>query len=171
MWSRLVLAVVMTGISASDGLSATEELPKSCSRADVEKYGRPVIFERQRGIAFGVSACELTFLQKIQVFNSSGLPLERAAHKRLRDEGKSDNDLVAAPQSSPLSPAPVRLLIRGPSIARTLLMSCLRATTRYARGNKVALVPIPHHAAQRQRGSTLSSTNSETASLLILDVD
>jgi hypothetical protein len=96
MWSRLVLAVVMTGISASDGLSATEELPKSCSRADVEKYGRPVIFERQRGIAFGVSACELTFLQKIQVFNSSGLPLERAAHKRLRDEGKSDNDLVVA---------------------------------------------------------------------------
>ena len=50
-------------------------------------------------------------------------------------------------------------------------MSCLRATTGYARGNKVVLVPIPHHAAQRQRGSTLSSTNSETASLLILDVD
>jgi hypothetical protein len=46
MWSRLVLAVVMTGISASDGLSATEELPKSCSQADVEKYGRPVMFER-----------------------------------------------------------------------------------------------------------------------------
>jgi hypothetical protein len=44
---------------------------------------------------YGV-CCELTFLQKIQVFNSSGLPLESAAHKRLRDEGKSDNDLVVA---------------------------------------------------------------------------
>ena len=84
------------------------------------------MFERQRGIAFGVSArktefatnagasvyiwlsnesdapqhygvcCELTFLQKIQVFNSSGLPLESAAHKRLRDEGNSDSDLVVA---------------------------------------------------------------------------
>ena len=61
MWSRLVLAVVMTGISASDGLSATEELPKSCSQADVEKYGRPVMFERQRGIAFGVSARKTEF--------------------------------------------------------------------------------------------------------------
>ena len=61
MWSRLVLAVVMTGISASDGLSAMEELPKSCSQAGVEKYGRPAMFERQRGIAFGVSARKTEF--------------------------------------------------------------------------------------------------------------
>jgi hypothetical protein len=61
MWSRSVLAVVMTGISASDGLSATEELPKSCSQADAEKYGRPVMFELQRGIAFGVSARKTEF--------------------------------------------------------------------------------------------------------------
>ena len=61
MWSRLVLAVVMTGISASDGLSPTEELPRSCSQADVEKYGQPVKFERQREIAFGASARKTEF--------------------------------------------------------------------------------------------------------------
>lgn len=34
----------------------TQELPKACSREDVAKYGRPVLFTRRDGLAFGVSS-------------------------------------------------------------------------------------------------------------------
>jgi hypothetical protein len=41
---------------AASTILSPQELPKACSREDVAKYGRPVLFTRRDGLAFGVSA-------------------------------------------------------------------------------------------------------------------
>src|SRR5260370_127975 len=108
---------------------------------------------------YGV-CCELTFLQKIQVFNSSGLPLESAAHKRLR-ERKSDNDLVVAcscPTVLTVEPGSRQVVEQGTinrkDVAYELPPGHYTIRERQQGGTS------PDPASQRQRGSTLSSTNS-----------
>jgi len=94
---------------------AAAELPKTCSQADIEKYGRPVVFERRDGVAYGVSAsgntfpkkaeitvyiwlsnesqssqqylmcCEWTFLKRIEVWDAAGTRLDSAADVHLKD--------------------------------------------------------------------------------------
>jgi hypothetical protein len=126
---RLPVSVLMTCLFAGSGLSAKSDLPKGCSQTDIEKYGRPVMFERRHGIAFGVSTptpefpasahptvyiwlsnesrvnqgysmcCNLTFLKRIRVFNSSGVALETQVQKKLREQGRSSDDIFHAPCS------------------------------------------------------------------------
>lgn len=56
------LALCSAAVSAQQPENGTlmvlpsQELPKACSREDVAKYGRPVLFTRRDGLAFGVSA-------------------------------------------------------------------------------------------------------------------
>jgi hypothetical protein len=103
----------------ADQLSARDNVPKSCTTPDIERYGQPVMFERRNGIAFGVSVpkpvfarnadatvyiwlsnesnqpqryymcCELTFFKKIDVFDASGSLVESAYHRMLRNMGKN----------------------------------------------------------------------------------
>jgi carboxypeptidase family protein len=87
-------------------LAPAADVPAACSRADMAKYGRPVMFSRRGGLAYGVSmardhfradeeariyiwlsnesafaddrysCCEMSFLSGIQVVDGNGLLLE-----------------------------------------------------------------------------------------------
>ncbi len=116
---RLALAAAIVAVMVGDQLYAKDNVPKSCMTGDMEKYGRPVMFERRNGIAFGVSVrkpvfatntattvyiwlsnesnqpqhyymcCELTFFKRIDVFDASGSLVESAYHKMLRNMGRN----------------------------------------------------------------------------------
>ena len=124
----LAILAVMNGA----GASARDGAHKTCSQSDIAKYGRPVMFDRRAGIAFGVSAhqmtfhkssdaviyiwlsnhtdtrktyaacCEATFLQILDVFDSSGRVLETAVDARLRNLGRKSDRSIAACSCSAL---------------------------------------------------------------------
>jgi hypothetical protein len=138
----LAILAVMKGA----GASARDGADKTCSQTDIAKYGRPVMFDRRAGIAFGVSApqttfhkgsdavvyiwlsnhtetrksynacCEATFLQIIDVFDSSGHVLETAVEARLRSLGRKSDRSIAACSCSALrmvEPGTCRVIDQG----------------------------------------------------------
>ena len=118
MWLRFILsiaAVVSTCGSLSVQQTKTTDPPKECAKDQIEKYGKPVMFERHAGVAFGVSAplttyarddeakvyvwlsnqsqssydysmcCERTFLKQIEVFDASGARLDSVWDVEMRN--------------------------------------------------------------------------------------
>ncbi len=126
MWLRLVLTLGLFACLDTDGFSDQKapKPPKACSQKDIQRYGRPIMFRRRDGVAFGISTlhttvskdgdstvylwlsnqsrlpqgydvcCNVTLFKKIEVFDSAGVRLENASDVRLKDLQDKDQAYV-----------------------------------------------------------------------------